>query len=163
MDKDLVPIGKVTKPHGIRGKIKVAYYGEDFSRFPLYRNVYIENRVGRPKAYEILEAISQPPGIILQLKGIEKIEEAKPLAGKEILVRKEVLPDLPDLDRSGSGRHLHDHVGGGNGRCATGRRRESVGSAPSCRRGVSRGPPHTCRSRPPQKACGLLGLGHCVR
>jgi len=96
MDKDLVPIGKVTKPHGIRGKIKVAYYGEDFSRFPLYRNVYIENRFGRPKAYEILEAISQPPGIILQLKGIEKIEEAKPLAGKEILVRKEVLPDLPE-------------------------------------------------------------------
>jgi len=96
MNKDLVPIGKVTKPHGIRGKIRVEYYGEDFSRFPLYRDVYIEDRFGRPKAYEILEAISQPPRIILQLKGIERIEEARPLAGKEIFVKKEALPDLPE-------------------------------------------------------------------
>ena len=51
---------------------------------------------GRPESYEILEAIPQPPRLILQLKGIETIEEAEPLMGKEILIRKEALPELPE-------------------------------------------------------------------
>jgi 16S rRNA processing protein RimM len=93
MNKDLVPIGKVTKPHGIRGKIKVEYYGGLQSLSSL-SHVYIEDRSEGRKPRN-LAAIS-PPRIILQLKGIEKIEEARPLVGKEILVKKEAFPDLPE-------------------------------------------------------------------
>ena len=53
---------------------------------------------GRPEPYEILEAIPQPPRLILRLKGIEKIEEAEPLIGKEILIKKEVLPELGEKE-----------------------------------------------------------------
>lgn len=95
MEKDLFPVGRVIKPHGIRGKIKIEYFGEAFSDFPLYRTVFIEDRVGRLRAYEILEVIPQPPRVILRLKGIGKIEEVQPLIGKEIFVKKEALPDLP--------------------------------------------------------------------
>ena len=95
MEKDLFPVGKVIKPHGVRGKIKIKYFGEDFSDFPLYRKVFIEDRMGRLRVYEILEAIPQPPRVILCLKGIEKIEEVQPLIGKEIFVKKGVLPGLP--------------------------------------------------------------------
>jgi 16S rRNA processing protein RimM len=53
---------------------------------------------GRPEPYEILEAIPQPPRLILRLKGIEKIEEAEPLIGKEILIKEEVLPELGEKE-----------------------------------------------------------------
>jgi 16S rRNA processing protein RimM len=95
-EKDFLPIGRVVKPHGVKGKIKVDYFGDDLSRFPLYREVFIKNHVGRLQAYEILEAIPQPPRIILRLKGIERREEVEPLVGKEILIERKSLPDLKE-------------------------------------------------------------------
>jgi 16S rRNA processing protein RimM len=94
MEKDLFPIGKVVKPHGVRGKIKIVYFGEDFNHFPHYRHIVIKDDKGRPQTYEIVEAIPQPPRFILQLKGIERIEETEPLMGKEILLNRDVLPNL---------------------------------------------------------------------
>ena len=96
MEKNLFPIGRVIKPHGVKGKIKVQYFGEDVNRFPPRGEVFIEESAGRMRAYEILEAIPQPPRLILRLKGIEKREEVELLIGKEILMRKETLPDLKE-------------------------------------------------------------------
>lgn len=96
MEKDLFPIGRVIKPHGVKGKIKVQYFGEDINRFPPRGEVFIEESAGRKRAYEILEAIPQPPRLILRLKGIEKREEVELLIGKEILIRRETLPDLKE-------------------------------------------------------------------
>ncbi|MGZ3613144.1 MAG: ribosome maturation factor RimM, partial [Thermodesulfobacteriota bacterium] len=87
MEKNLFPIGRVIKPHGIKGKVKVKYYGVDLPGLSLYREIFIEDEKGKPEAYEILEAIPQPPRLILRLKGIEKIEEAESLTGREILVK----------------------------------------------------------------------------
>jgi 16S rRNA processing protein RimM len=96
MEKDLFPIGRVIKPHGVKGKIKVQYFGEDVNHFPPCGEVFIEESAGRMRAYEILEAIPQPPRLILRLKGIEKREEVELLIGKEILMRRETLPDLKE-------------------------------------------------------------------
>jgi 16S rRNA processing protein RimM len=94
MEKALVSIGKVIKPHGIKGKVKVEYFGQDPSAFRLYGEVLIRDRAGCLKAYEVLEAIPQPPRIILTLKGIEAIEDTQPLLAREIFVRREALPEL---------------------------------------------------------------------
>ena len=94
MGNNLFPIGRVVKPHGIKGKMKVEYFGENLHRFSFYREVFIEGQKGKPEPYEVLEAIPQPPRLILRLKGIEKIEDAEPLIGKEILIKKEAFPEL---------------------------------------------------------------------
>ena len=93
-EKNLFPIGRVVKPHGVKGKVKVEYFGEDLRRITLYREIFIKDEKDKPEAYEVLEAIPQPPSLILRLKGIEKIEEAEPLIGKEILIEKEALLKL---------------------------------------------------------------------
>jgi 16S rRNA processing protein RimM len=95
MEDDLFPIGTVIKAHGVKGKIKVRYYGEDPSRGCHYRRVILREGTGTPRAYDILQATFQRPfNLILQLKGIEKIEDVEPLLGREVLVRREDLPDL---------------------------------------------------------------------
>ncbi len=96
MEKNLLPIGKVIKPHGVKGKMKVEYFGEDLHRFFFYHKIYIEDEKGRPESYEVLEASPHPPRLIVRLKGIEKIEDAMPLIGKKILVEKEALPELEE-------------------------------------------------------------------
>ncbi len=94
MEKNLFPIGRVIKPHGVKGKVKVEYYGVDLLALSLYRQIFIEDEKGSPQAYEILETILQPPRLILRLKGIEKIEEAESLIGREIFVKREALLEL---------------------------------------------------------------------
>jgi 16S rRNA processing protein RimM len=94
MEKNLIPIGRVVNTHGIKGKMKVEYFGEDLHHFYLYHEIFIENEKGRAEPYEIIETIPQPPRLILRLKGIEKIEEAESLIGREILIKKEALPKL---------------------------------------------------------------------
>ncbi len=96
MNKDLFPIGKVVRPHGVKGKIKLEYFGEDVHRFPPSREVFIEVQAGRLQTYEVLETIPQPPRLILHLKGIEKREQVESLIGKEVLIKREVLPDLEE-------------------------------------------------------------------
>jgi 16S rRNA processing protein RimM len=93
MERRLVPIGKVVKLHGIKGKVKLHYFSDDLNAFLRYRNVIIEDRSGVPRSYEILEATPQPPRLILKLKGIETIEDAEPLVDREVFVEREALPD----------------------------------------------------------------------
>lgn len=94
MDQTLYPIGRVVKPHGVRGKIKIEYYGEDPSRFPPYQKIFIKGDSGQSEPFEVLEVTPQEPRLILRLKGIEKVEETAGLIGKEILVCREDLPEL---------------------------------------------------------------------
>jgi 16S rRNA processing protein RimM len=94
MEKNLLPIGRVVKTHGVKGKVKVAYFGEDLHRFSHYREIFIVGERGGPEPYEITEVVPRPPGLILRLKGIEKIEEAESLIGKEIFIAREALLEL---------------------------------------------------------------------
>ena len=95
-EKDLFSIGRVVKPHGIKGKIKIEYFGDDPDRFLHYREVFIEDTMGRVQTYEVMEATAQPRYFILQLKGIETIEEVQPLVGKEVLIPQEAFPKLEE-------------------------------------------------------------------
>ncbi len=92
---DLLPIGRVVRAHGVRGKIKVEYFGGKSRLFP-YRKIFIKESPGETTTYEVLEAVSQPPWVILNLRGVEKAEDAQSLAGKEVLIRQETLPDLDE-------------------------------------------------------------------
>ncbi len=92
---DFLPIGRVVRAHGVRGKIKVEYFGEKSRLFP-YRKIFIKGSTGETAAYEVLEAVSQRPWMILNLKGVDKAEDAQSLAGKEVLIGKEALPDLAE-------------------------------------------------------------------
>jgi len=94
MEKEFFPIGRLVKPHGVMGKMKLEYFGEDLTQFSFYREVLIEDRTGKLQPYDVLEATPQPPRILLRLKGVERVEDVMPLLGKEVLVRKEALPEL---------------------------------------------------------------------
>ena len=98
MEEVLFPICRIVKLHGVKGKIKVDYFGDDAGRFHLYRTVFIRDVTGKPRSYEVLEVTPQPPRLILRLRDVETLEEARTLVGKEILIEKESLADLPEGD-----------------------------------------------------------------
>ena len=95
MDKELVNIGRLVKPHGVKGRIKADYFGDDPHHFP-YRELWITDNLGMLHSYEIEETTPHSRYLILQLKGIRTIEEAQLLIGKEIFVPRGALPELAE-------------------------------------------------------------------
>lgn len=92
-DDDLLPLGRIIKPHGVKGKMKVDYYGEDPGRLLIYQTILIRDENGRLQGYEVLEAIPQPPRILIRLRGIERMEDTLPLLGRTIFIPKGSLPE----------------------------------------------------------------------
>jgi len=95
-EKDLFPIGRVVKLHGVGGKIKVEYFGDDPGQFSRYREVFIQDSRDELQAHEIEEATPQPPRLIIRLKGVASVEKAQLLIGKEIFIHPAALPALEE-------------------------------------------------------------------
>ena len=94
MKGQYITIGRVTGLHGIKGNIRIRYYNETRSDFLSYRKVYLEDRAGHVKPYEIEAANIQRKFISTRLKGCEGAADAEKLVGASVLVKRENLPPL---------------------------------------------------------------------
>ena len=96
MDKSLlVAIGKVTKPHGVRGAVKVFPYGETFGEVEVgERLFFIEGGTQRHLTLAGLGA--QNRVWIAQFEEICSREQAEALGGTELFIESERLPVLPE-------------------------------------------------------------------
>lgn len=95
---DLVTVGRIARPHGIRGQVVIAPE-TDFvlERFAVGAVVLME-RAGRPS--EVVElrvtASRMHDGrAIVGFEGIETMNDAEVLRGAELRVPHDALPDLP--------------------------------------------------------------------
>lgn len=85
-------VATVLKPQGIRGEIKVKTYTDSVEDFEDYKTLYIDGVV-----YKMLKV--RPDGIdcaILTLRGLSDRNAAELLRGKDVLVRREDAPELPE-------------------------------------------------------------------
>lgn len=92
---DLVEIGKVIRPHGVGGKIKVLYYGESPEVLADSPCVIIKN--GRCLSFNVAQFTRQSARyVMLGLEGISSREEAASLAGAAVCIPRECFPPLPE-------------------------------------------------------------------
>ena len=84
-------IGKVLKPRGLKGELKIELYASDSARFSHLKRLKIDGI-----EYGI-DRIS-PEGAIgyVSLEGIDTVEKAEALRGKLITANRNDLPKLPD-------------------------------------------------------------------
>lgn len=89
--KSELTIGKVLKPRGLKGELKIELYASDFARFSHLKRLKIDGI-----EYGI-DRIS-PEGAIgyVSLEGIDTVEKAEALRGKLITANRNDLPKLPD-------------------------------------------------------------------
>ncbi len=97
MAEDLVVIGRVTRPHGVQGELKVQPFTESTSSFSRFDQVIIRGRNRGEELREVLETRPHKNLVLIKLKGVRDRDQAEALAGAEILVRREWLPETePD-------------------------------------------------------------------
>ncbi len=90
-------IGRVAGVHGLKGKLKVKSDSEPVETFGPGINLKFQSS-GEDNGlwYEVVKAVGQKNGILLTLKGVEDIDAAVSLKGKEIFIKRDDLPEPGD-------------------------------------------------------------------
>ena len=93
MENDLVTLGTIGAPHGVRGEVRVKPYTDD----PLALKAYspLVTRDGR--RLEVAAARMAKTVVVCRLKGVETREAAEALKGVDLMVPRSRLPK-PDED-----------------------------------------------------------------
>lgn len=91
--EEFVVIGKVLRPHGLRGDVKVLPFTDDPSRFRLLSKVYLRKTEDDAGLFNVEGIRLQKNYVLLKLKELRSIEQAEQLRGAEILIlRRDCLP-----------------------------------------------------------------------
>jgi len=94
MVEDLVVIGRVTRPHGVRGEIRVLPFTESPASFKRFDRVILRQPNEAGKSVRVKSARPHKTIVLLQLEGMRTREEAERWCQAEILVRRDWLPEL---------------------------------------------------------------------
>jgi len=85
-------IGKLGKPHGIRGYIYFHYYAKDLSNLLNYEELILEQE----KSYKLEKTFEKSDRLIIKLEGCDDRNFAEQLRNKEVYIHEENLPALKD-------------------------------------------------------------------
>jgi len=97
--EDFLVIGRVLKPHGVKGDLRVRYYNpEDPLFLSRYERLFLkDDRRGIFRSFRVLQVRHHKKDIlILSLEGIRTREDAERWRGSEVLVHREDLPPLEE-------------------------------------------------------------------
>ena len=88
---DLIPVGRVTRTHGLKGELK--FFPADQDDLAVQSDQQI--RLGEVK-FKIESVRGAKAPFIVKFEGIDTIEAAQILAGQEVLVAREDFESLPE-------------------------------------------------------------------
>jgi len=88
-------VGRIVRPHGIRGEVKVAPLSDWPERFKDFHSLYLESE-GNAKRVEVEGRRVRGNQVILKLSGVNDREGAESLRGVLLKVREETCPPLPE-------------------------------------------------------------------
>lgn len=94
--EDLLLIGKITKPHGVRGKLKVYSYAESPQVFSDAQVLYLNLKSGSKKPLEIESVSFHGDMAIMGFVEIDNREKAEEIAGGELYIDKKYLKPLEE-------------------------------------------------------------------
>jgi len=90
--QDLIVIGRVVKPHGVKGEIKIEYFNPGLHVFSEYEIVYLQDEARDPQPYRVISARPHKRSVVVGLEGVAGRDDAERRKGQWVLVRAEQLP-----------------------------------------------------------------------
>lgn len=85
-------VGQISNVHGIKGEIKVYPYTDDIENFAKRKEFYIDENLN--SIFKITRCRIQKNMLIVKLEGIDSVEDALKLKGKNIYIDKSTLEKL---------------------------------------------------------------------
>ncbi|MBT8490895.1 MAG: ribosome maturation factor RimM, partial [Deltaproteobacteria bacterium] len=93
---DLLEIGKIVKPVGFKGRMKVVSYMESPHVLESLQSVLVQRRDRDPDVYRIKVIKVAKKSFFLELDGIENSDSAESLVGCHVLISSDKLETLPE-------------------------------------------------------------------
>jgi len=93
---DLLEAGKIVKPHGLNGRMKVVSYLEAGSVLESLEEVFIKDGNREAKPENVKSVKLNKKGFLLELEGVEDIDTARALAGCRVLIPSDKLEELTE-------------------------------------------------------------------
>ena len=84
-------LGKVLRPHGLRGLIVVQSYAQSETSFLEAQEVLLRPVSGRDRQFPVLSATPHKNRVLMKLAGLNSLEEAEPFRNAEILVSADAI------------------------------------------------------------------------
>jgi 16S rRNA processing protein RimM len=88
----LLPVGRVARAHGVRGRILLVPYNEDSQELVRIVSLWLRPKEGEPRRFEVGKAERVSLGYLVALRGISDRDAAAALRGQEALVDRAELP-----------------------------------------------------------------------
>lgn len=90
-----VSVGRIVSTHGLKGEVAFKYYNEDKEKIHRYAVFFLFEE---GKTYPLrVSSVREKKGLfLLRFDGVNTIEHAQRLVGKELFVREEDLPPLEE-------------------------------------------------------------------
>jgi 16S rRNA processing protein RimM len=92
---DLVLVGRVVKPQGRRGEVKVEPFSDREDRFPTLVRAFVPGPDGGSREVKVEGCWPHKDRFVLKLAGIDSITQAETLRGAELRIPEAELAALP--------------------------------------------------------------------
>jgi 16S rRNA processing protein RimM len=93
--EDFIVIGRISKPHGVKGEISIEYFNTDNPQFfSHYHMIFLQGDEGDFSPYRVLSFRPHKRFILAQLGGIRTKAQAEQLRGKTVCIDPRALPPL---------------------------------------------------------------------
>ncbi len=90
-----IKIGKITRHHGLKGEVRLLYFGKNIYDFN-YKKVYLLEK-GKPLSFSIEKFRFHKNFVLLKFREINSIDEVeKRLKGKFVFIKQDQLPELEE-------------------------------------------------------------------
>lgn len=94
--QERIIIGKILKPRGLSGEVKILPLTDIPGRFEQLDEVYVEIGPGNVRSISIDQVKSYKGFVYLHFHGINSVEEVEELREKYLQVERSQVPDLPE-------------------------------------------------------------------
>jgi len=95
--EEFILVGKVVKPHGLRGEVKIFAYSDDVETLQHYATFILVDKQGQlSPSLHVEKARIQGKTVVLKLRSINDRNSAEALQGMGVLVAKENLLEVDE-------------------------------------------------------------------
>jgi 16S rRNA processing protein RimM len=92
--EELIPVGKITGTHGIRGQVKLHSYSGNAESLAAARSLTLRSSAGTLRELAITSFKANSGKFIVGLQGFDDISLVQPLMGSEVCLKRSQLPGL---------------------------------------------------------------------
>lgn len=95
-EDELIPVGKIIAPHGIKGQMKLHSYSGNAESLSAARFVTMKSPNGTLNEFAVTGFKTNSGKFIIALQGFDDINLLQPLLGSEVCLKRDQLPALEE-------------------------------------------------------------------